>query len=266
MRVRTLPCAPIAMANLATLSPLAASRMTSRSESPERQIEFLHLDTQLLRQFPRSFGPLGQILDGADALFGPVDRANEQHVILRSVTHNSGRSNGGMSAALKGASARPDEAARTNRLHHCQTMCRGAVPAPSHTARRHSIAQPFLKKNRRNDRRLLQSNSSGGLEAWQRRHHRTSRVSSAPTRARPPATVKRESCLDDARLFAASLRNGSGERVTGRIHRTVEIVARDALAARGPRRAAGDCLVMQYDTSMIVHRSTNGAGRPGRPC
>lgn len=35
VRVRTLPSAPLAMANLATLSPFAASTMSKRSDLPE---------------------------------------------------------------------------------------------------------------------------------------------------------------------------------------------------------------------------------------
>ncbi len=63
--------------------------------------------------------------------------------------------------------------------------------------------------------------------------------------------------------FTTSLRHWGDERVTGRIHRTVNIIARHALAATGAR-ARGDRLVVQHNPRMVVHGRSDGASRKGR--
>ena len=53
---------PLAMANLATLSPFAASTMSNMSDSPEVRKDVLDLDSHLLGRFARRLDTLGRLL------------------------------------------------------------------------------------------------------------------------------------------------------------------------------------------------------------
>lgn len=82
----------------------------------------------------------------------------------------------------------------------------------------------------------------------------------APIDSRPGTYDRRRY---EARARFRSLRHRQDERVTGRRHRSVEIIARHALATAGTG-ARGDHLVMQHDPRVVVYGCSDGTSRESR--